>query len=260
MDTNETTPTPFEAAIERLSQIKQMIANGTLIEKEDYGKIPGGNKPTLLKPGAQKLMAAFNLASAVRDVKRESRLVETGNTSKEVVSYQVIVSLQNKLSGMPEGEGVGSCNSGERKYAKNSAADVDNTILKMARKRALVDAVLDATGAGSLFTQDIEDMDLEAPRQSTPQRPPQASAPAVPADEIRRVEEMRIAAVDMGYTFPNGNVPGPLPAGISRVQLDKAAAAFSAHIDKMSEQEYAKRTAADDAAKAAEELFEAVPA
>jgi len=40
-------------------------------------------------------------------------------------------------------------------------ADVWNTCLKMAKKRAHVDATLTATGASSIFTQDIEDMPKE---------------------------------------------------------------------------------------------------
>jgi hypothetical protein len=32
-----------------------------------------------------------------------------------------------------------------------------NTLLKMARKRALIDAILSATRASRIFTQDIED-------------------------------------------------------------------------------------------------------
>jgi hypothetical protein len=154
--------TPFQAAIERLQQVKQMMADGTLIQGEDYGLIQGFNKPSLFKPGAQKLMAAFSLASVVRDVIRDATVEELPNGSKrEIVSYRVIVTLQNKLSGMTEAEGVGSCNSAERKYARQSPADVDNTLLKMAKKRGLIDATLDATGACSVFTQDVEDMHLE---------------------------------------------------------------------------------------------------
>ena len=37
-------------------------------------------------------------------------------------------------------------------------ADVYNVVLKQAKKRALVDAVLTATAASDLFTQDLEDL------------------------------------------------------------------------------------------------------
>jgi len=40
-------------------------------------------------------------------------------------------------------------------------SDLDNTILKMAMKRARVDATLTGTSAGDFFTQDIEDLDVQ---------------------------------------------------------------------------------------------------
>ena len=40
-------------------------------------------------------------------------------------------------------------------------ADVYNTVLKMAKKRALVDATLTATAASDIFTQDVEDFGPE---------------------------------------------------------------------------------------------------
>lgn len=54
--------------------------------------------------------------------------------------------------------------------------DIWNTIVKMAEKRARVDAVLAVTGASALFTQDVEDT---AP--SEPQEP--APAPEVPGPD-----------------------------------------------------------------------------
>lgn len=58
-------------------------------------------------------------------------------------------------------------------------ADQYNTILKMAKKRALVDAVLTRTAAGDVFSQDLEDI---APMGSQPQEPPPSNAPP-PAEE-----------------------------------------------------------------------------
>lgn len=60
---------------------------------------------------------------------------------------------------MIEAEGIGSCNSKERKYIKQDSYSIINTILKMAKKRAFVDAVLSATRSSGIFTQDIEDLD-----------------------------------------------------------------------------------------------------
>ncbi|HEX4455690.1 MAG TPA: hypothetical protein VH143_32740 [Kofleriaceae bacterium] len=49
-------------------------------------------------------------------------------------------------------------------------ADTFNTVLKMAKKRAFVDAVLTTLGASDLFTQDLEDLVTEVDRE-TPAEP-----------------------------------------------------------------------------------------
>ncbi len=139
----------------RTSMLKDYVREH-MSEGEDYGIIPGGNKPTLFKPGAEKLNAVFGL----------SPLVEINNRIEDwdasFVAYEVKVTLLNKRTQMIEAEGVGSCNSRERKYKNQDAANVANTILKMAKKRALIDATLSATRASGMFTQDLEDLDLNA--------------------------------------------------------------------------------------------------
>ena len=42
-----------------------------------------------------------------------------------------------------------------------NVADVANTVLKMAKKRAMVDGILTVTGASDIFTQDIEELPKE---------------------------------------------------------------------------------------------------
>lgn len=62
-------------------------------------------------------------------------------------------------------------------------AELDNTILKMGDKRALVAATLVATGCSDIFTQDIEDFEHENPPGENG-KTPQSNAPAnnPPAD------------------------------------------------------------------------------
>jgi hypothetical protein len=63
-------------------------------------------------------------------------------------------------------------------------ADVENTILKMAEKRALVGATLLATGCSDIFTQDVEDGDpgaAEAPQNSNAAAPKTTRAAEVKA-------------------------------------------------------------------------------
>src|SRR5690606_10620038 len=63
--------------------------------------------------------------------------------------------------GVVIGEGVGSCSTMESKYI-DRPRDCENTALKMAKKRAYVDATLTTFGLSDQFTQDVEDMEHEA--------------------------------------------------------------------------------------------------
>jgi hypothetical protein len=56
--------------------------------------------------------------------------------------------------------GVGNCNSKEKKYITQDPFSIANTILKMGKKRAYVDATLSLASLSDIFTQDIEDMNL----------------------------------------------------------------------------------------------------
>lgn len=151
-----------------------------------YGTIPGTKSKSLYKAGAEKLMATFRLAA-----KPEVEDLSEGGE----IAYRVTVNLLS-ANGTFVGAGIGECSSAEDKYSWRAAvcdeewdetpenrrrikyakwqgrvekkkqvrtnpADVANTILKMAKKRALVDAVITATAASDIFTQDIEDLPEE---------------------------------------------------------------------------------------------------
>jgi hypothetical protein len=145
------------AEVTRRTQMLRDYVRNHMTEGEDYGIVPGGTKPTLFKPGAEKLNAVFGLSPLVEVSSR----VE--NWDDGFVSYEVKVMLFNKRSEKVDAEGIGSCNSRERRYKNQDAANIANTVLKMAKKRALVDATLSATRASGMFTQDLEDMDLSEP-------------------------------------------------------------------------------------------------
>lgn len=133
--------------------VKEMMVSGV-----DYGNIPGTNKPTLLKPGAEKLCDIFGFSKTVEVLNR----VEDWQDG--FMHYEVKVTLINKRSGIIEAEGLGSCNTLEKKFAKQDPYTILNSILKMGKKRALVDAVLSATRSSGIFTQDMEDiMGAEVP-------------------------------------------------------------------------------------------------
>jgi len=85
--------------------------------------------------------------------------VEEAGTSRGCYRYVVKGTLRLRSSGAVMGTGIGSCSSMESKYLR-TPRDFDNTILKMAKKRALVDATLSTLGMSDRFTQDVEDMNF----------------------------------------------------------------------------------------------------
>ncbi len=152
------------ALIDYHKEMVSFIHKG-LEEGVDYGTIPGTQKPTLLKPGAERLCKAFNLTPKFEIVSREADHDRKVNYSSKYKADQesvgvyayVVKCLLTTRDGMEVAEGVGSCSTMEAKYISRPR-DMDNTVLKMAKKRALVDATLTALGLSNRFTQDAEDM------------------------------------------------------------------------------------------------------
>lgn len=138
-------------AKERIESLKQFV-NELMTEGVDYGRLEGFEKPTLLKPGAEKLCDIFGFSKRVCINNRNE------DWEKGLFAYEVKIILVSKRTRLKEAEGIGSCNSREKVYVGKDPFSLVNTILKMAKKRALIDAVLSATRASGIFTQDIEDL------------------------------------------------------------------------------------------------------
>lgn len=109
-------------------------------------------KPSLYKSGAEKLTRLFNLIP-------KFEIIDVAK-NKNYVMYEFKCSLYTQ-SGQLIGEGFGSCNSEEKDGWKKNPLKYQNNIMKIAKKRAHVDATLTGLGASNVFTQDIEDMDEE---------------------------------------------------------------------------------------------------
>jgi hypothetical protein len=139
-------------------QLKQLVAfvQSQLKEGIDYGTIPGTKKPSLYKPGAEKLGALFQLGSRILEA---DKVVDVKD-GFAMFTYRV------EIFHLPTGKTVsqceGSCNSREKKYIGRPMYDQLNTISKMAQKRAFVGAMMNAVRASDFFTQDLEDMDPAA--------------------------------------------------------------------------------------------------
>ena len=88
-------------------------------ENVHWGKVPGcGDKPTLLKNGAELLCMAFKLAP---DAKVE--IADLGNGHRE---YTVTTTLTSIVTGTPIATGLGSCSTMESKY-RYRGAELVNT-------------------------------------------------------------------------------------------------------------------------------------
>lgn len=127
--------------------------DAVLISGVDFGIIPQCNKPTLFKSGAEKIMNYLGMIARTVVVNRVEDY-DTGFFSYETKVYLI------DYNGAVRGEGVGIVNTREGKYATQNGFSLQNVALKMSKKRALIDAVLNVGALSSRFTQDVEDMSI----------------------------------------------------------------------------------------------------
>lgn len=173
------------------AQTVQRVMQAVMKPNVHYGAIPGaGDKPTLLKSGAEVLCMTFRIADRY----------EVADLSKDgVIRYRVNCIGEHQQTRMPLGSGLGECSTDEEKYrwrkavcsdefdqtpethrrlkfgrkqgghytvqqVRTEPADLANTVLKMACKRAKIAMVLNVTAASDMFSQDLEDLDAELVR------------------------------------------------------------------------------------------------
>lgn len=110
----------------------------------DYGKIANFPKDVLFKPGSEKFCSLMRLRV---EFHKDSETFEMAGSTAGLFCYKALLINQN---GEIVGEGRGACSIQEKKNA--------NTAIKIALKRAQIDAVLRTGGLSDFFTQDLEDM------------------------------------------------------------------------------------------------------
>lgn len=137
----------------------------------DYAMVPGTKKKALLKPGAEKIMKLFGLG--VRLIPAEKEMDRYENFAM----FSYVAEVYHLRSGIAVATCEGTCNSWEKKYKERAiyknkvqvgteptpVCDILNTLKKMAQKRAMVGAVILATGASDYFTQDEEEIEANGP-------------------------------------------------------------------------------------------------
>lgn len=100
-------------AIQRRNTIVEAVTK-LMKDGQDFGTIPGTNKPTLLNPGADKLNNLFGLVPEFFITDKDEDWTGEKHGGEAFFSYTVICRLRRGDFQM--GEGLGSCNSWESKY------------------------------------------------------------------------------------------------------------------------------------------------
>lgn len=173
------------------------VLEGVMKKNTHYGTVPGcGSKMVLLKPGADVLAMTFRLVPQFAVSRTD---LPDGHRE-----YDVTCSMYGPDGGLL-GQGVGSASTMEKKYryrkdAKGNKvenediADCYNTVLKIAKKRAHIDATLTVTGAADLFTQDLIEEDDEPARPDV-KMPKPKEKPAARKEESQTGEEDGVLTV-----------------------------------------------------------------
>jgi len=96
-----------------LAQVAKLdqVVERAMHEGVHYGKVPGTDRPTLLKPGAERLCVVFRLAPTYPDDRLKLTWHEDGHFT--VVATCVLRHIPTDLV---VGEGLGLCSSLEKKY------------------------------------------------------------------------------------------------------------------------------------------------
>ncbi len=172
-------PGNIEAEIKKAIQMRDVLNklfNDLLQQGIDFDRISGTDKPTLLKPGADLLCQVFRLAPGKPEI---IKCIE--DFEKGIFSYTISLQILHRDTGGLVSTGIGSANSQEIKYKYRNAdqggkkvkivnpepADQQNTLVKMAAKRAYIDGVIKATGASRMFMEDAENMSWLAPEKAS---------------------------------------------------------------------------------------------
>ncbi len=215
-------------------QLIQHVMKQTMKEDEHFGTISGCKKPTLYKSGAEKLLLTFKMAPSYSELS----VVETDN----FISYRMQCSLTHITTSNLMGSGLGACNSKENKFAtrmvySNKATeddyakmireeeregnygkykvliipqnpwDLQNTLYKMACKRALIAAVLNVTAASDIFTQDLDDDFVPEKTETTPPKPPKrkSDAPKEPQNNSNKKSNLSEKQIKRLFAIANKN-------------------------------------------------------
>jgi hypothetical protein len=261
--------------IERTKKIREVM-EAVMKNGVHYGVIPGTPKPTMYQPGADVLNVTFRITPKIKQIEDLSHADE--------IRYRITVEGVHQISGDVLSEGVGECSSNEEKYryrkavcaeewtetaadlrrekwskdkqgkgyktkqVRTSPADVANTVLKMAVKRAKVAMTISATAASDVFAQDLEDLSEEL-REHLSDEAGASTAPPQPAQ--RKSDQANgKTAESTGKAAETVSSEPPKNIGVIVQLEDKGNGAAFVHLDT----KFACSTRDEDMMKAAASL------
>lgn len=125
---------------ERRTVMREFVQN-QLTRDLDFGVIPGTKKPTLYKPGMERIFSLLGIRTELEKDEATLSMI----TQENVVAY--VCRAYSLKTGQLLGEGRGACSVDEKGLV--------NTTVKIAEKRARMDCCLNM-GFSEYFTQDLE--------------------------------------------------------------------------------------------------------
>lgn len=172
--------TTSNALIEKskaFNEFKEFLKND-LKDGVDFGKIPGVEKPCLFKAGGEKIQLYLGLTPQYKLLHREfvPNQVRKDKVWNDVTKkYQEVETVRNYYcwewscelwhGSVKVAEGVGMGNTEEDKYVSQykgakTPDSLANTVMKISKKRAFMDAIIGVSGVSDIFTQDLEDSEM----------------------------------------------------------------------------------------------------
>lgn len=133
------------------------------------------NKPTLFKSGAEKILLGMGIPYDVE-------IVDSYKDHKEGFYYYEVVAKAKDANGNVVRVGLGCANTNEKNNGTASAFDTANSMLKKAKKRAIVDLAISLASASDWFVQDLEDT-----QNDTRMKNLQSDEDAINSKQIKRI-------------------------------------------------------------------------
>ena len=229
-------------------QLIQSVMEKVMLANVHYGKIPGTSKPTLLKAGAEKLLSTFRISvdPEIEDL-----------SGPDFFRYRVKTRGVHMLSNTLVGVGVGECSTNEEKYRwegvicpeqweetatdqrrvkfmkkdggilkiqqiRTNHHDKANTVLKMAKKRSIVDLALSATAASDIFEQDLDEENVTGKPPTQSPRPKSGGSSAKATEAQVKMLNAKLNATGLREADLLAHMNVSMLEQIAKSQVDRA--------------------------------------